>query len=189
MRKTSTAPTEICLMQQTGPQLPVLALKPDNSHSPWPRQICVFGKKPTGHTTKQVTYNNILSQNNNLSLPGQQSRNSSTREATNTTLIFLNDNRNSCESIIPAAFNERHPLYQRRLQLFNFQQSTSQDALETREHLLILMKEANVDRMGQEDIACMMMQNCFLDTALKAELGAVKTPTCTKKTCSHLPPN
>lgn len=34
-----------------------------------------------------------------------------------------------------------------------------------------------MDPMGQEDIACMMMLNCFLDTSLKAKLGAVKTPT------------
>ena len=31
--------------------------------------------------------------------------------------------------------------------------------------------------MGQEDIACMKMLNCFLDTSLKAKLGAVKNPT------------
>ena len=39
------------------------------------------------------------------------------------------------------------------------------------------MKDADIDRMGQEDIACMMMQNCFLDSALKAKLGVVKMPT------------
>ena len=37
------------------------------------------------------------------------------------------------------------------------------------------MKEADVDCMGVEDIACMMMQNCT-DAALKAKLGAEKTP-------------
>ena len=39
------------------------------------------------------------------------------------------------------------------------------------------MKETDVDHMGQEDIACMMMQNCFLDTTLKANLVAVKNLT------------
>ena len=35
----------------------------------------------------------------------------------------------------------------------------------------------DADCMGEEDISCMTMQNCFIDTALKAKLGAVKTPT------------
>ena len=39
------------------------------------------------------------------------------------------------------------------------------------------MKEADMDCMGVKDIACMMMQNCFTDPALKAKLGAEKTPT------------
>ena len=34
-----------------------------------------------------------------------------------------------------------------------------------------------MDPMGVEDIAFMMLQNCFTDPALKAKLGAVKTPT------------
>ena len=94
------------------------------------------------------------------------------REATSTSPIFMDANWDSCESIINAAFNEWHPLHQRRRQFFNFQQSTSQDALEVRD----LMKEADVDHMGQEDIACLMVQNCFLDTTLKAKLGVIKTP-------------
>ena len=64
-------------------------------------------------------------------------------------------------------------------QFFNFQQSTSQDTLEAKKHLLILMEEADVDCMGQEDILCMMLLNCLLDMALKAKLGVVKTPTST----------
>ena len=75
----------------------------------------------------------------------------------------------SCESIITAAFNERHSLHQ----IFN---NPPPRTLEARERLLILMKEADVDRMGQEDIACMMMLNCFIDTTLKAKLGADKNP-------------
>ena len=38
------------------------------------------------------------------------------------------------------------------------------------------MKVADMDCMGVEDITCMMMQNCFTDPALKAKLGAEKTP-------------
>ena len=34
-----------------------------------------------------------------------------------------------------------------------------------------------MDQMEVEDIACMMLQNCFTDPALKAKLGAVKRPT------------
>ena len=98
------------------------------------------------------------------------------REATNMTPIVLDDGRQSCESIIPATFTERHPLHQRRHQFFNFQQATSQDTLEGRECLLILIKATDIDHMGQEDIAC-MMQNCFWDTTLKAKPGAVKNLT------------
>ena len=39
------------------------------------------------------------------------------------------------------------------------------------------MKEADIDHMEQEDIVCMIMLNCFLDSSLKAKLGAVKAPT------------
>ena len=64
---------------------------------------------------------------------------------------------------------------------YNVNYSTSSNpqhnALEACESLLILMKEADVDQRSQEDIACMMMQNCFLDFTLKAKLSAVKTPT------------
>ena len=74
--------------------------------------------------------------------------------------MFLDDDRESCKSKITSAFNTRHPLHQGRRQFFNFQQLTSQDALEARVCLLILIKEAGVDHMGQEDIAGMMMQNC-----------------------------
>ena len=99
------------------------------------------------------------------------------REATNTPPIFVNNNSESCYSVIDTAFNERHPLQQRRRQHFNFRQSTIKDALAACESLLILMKETAVDQMGQEDITCMMMQSCFLEPTHKAKLGAVKNPT------------
>ena len=98
------------------------------------------------------------------------------REATYTTPIFENPNEDSCKSIITATFNKKHPLHQRQRQFFNLQQSLSQNALKARENLLILMKEADVDSIGQEDIACIMMLNCFIDSSLKAKLDAVKSP-------------
>ena len=54
-----------------------------------------------------------------------------------------------------------------------------QDELEAREKLLILMEEAGIDQVGQENIACMMLQNCFLGSTLPVKLGTVKTPTLT----------
>lgn len=57
---------------------------------------------------------------------------------------------------------------------------TKEDAKSTisnNQHLKMhLLKEADVNHMGQEDIACIMMQNCFLDTAFKVKFGAVKNP-------------
>ena len=52
-----------------------------------------------------------------------------------------------------------------------------QDDLEAKEQLIILMKEADIDQMDQEDITCMMLQNSFLNPALQANLGVVKYPT------------
>lgn len=57
-------------------------------------------------------------------------------EATNTTPIFNNGTLELWYTIINRAFNDKHPLHQRRRQFINFKQSTSQNELEARERLL-----------------------------------------------------
>ena len=159
--------------QHTGaPQLPVLALKPDRlSFSMTTADLHIWKNAYKAYHNASHFDSYPLAEQQAFLFRCSEVAIKLRREATKTTPIFLDNYRESCESIISSAFNERHPLHQRRWQFFNFQQSTSQDTLEAGERLLILMKEADVDRMGQEVIACMMMFNCFLDMSLKAKLG------------------
>ena len=141
----------------TGPQLPVLALKPDRLFSPCPQLTYVSGRKPSALITEPVILTVIPLWNNKLSSSITSTMKSPSdsggRQLICTTPIFLDDNHGSCLSILNVTFYKCHPLHQKRKQFINFQQFTLQDTLETREHLFILMKVADVDRMGQESCA------------------------------------
>ena len=147
----------------TAPQLPVLALKPDRlsfSMSTANLHIWKEAYRSYHRATEFDRYPTVKQQAFLFRCLHNEVAIRLHREATNNMPIFSNNNTESCEWIINTAFHERHPLHQRRQQFINFQQSTTQDALEACEHLFIIMKEADIDRMGQEDIACIIMQNC-----------------------------
>lgn len=161
------------------PQLPVLALKPDPlSFSMFTADLCIW--KEAYRSYHRASEFNRYSPKNRLSYfialiikwpsdyEEKQHKNNYPLKQQHG-VMWINHQCGVLQETSSPSIKDR--------KFFNFQKSIMQDALEARERLLILMKETDADQMGQEDIASMIMKNCFLDPALKAKLVAVKMPT------------